>query len=213
MRVIINWYDTDRAFLSASNVFDDELTAANTWELHGGIATAPASTAYFTIAVLKHNAAFNAWCDSMFAERFPVCFLAYRGSAQTISSGAYATIEFDSEAYDHGSIYDNASNYRFTVPTTGIYSMTASVFWSTAAADGQEIRIKFYLDGSTDICETIYTTGAASAIRTTAIVPARLMTAGEYYVVRVYHNKGSDMNTTGAAGADSYTFFTATKIG
>jgi len=44
-------------------------------------------------------------------------FQAYRNSAQTISSGVETKAQFNLESFDASSIYDNTTNYRFTVPS------------------------------------------------------------------------------------------------
>jgi hypothetical protein len=44
-------------------------------------------------------------------------FQAYLSSAQTVTSGVEAKVQFDSEDFDSDNIYDNTTDYRFTVPS------------------------------------------------------------------------------------------------
>ena len=45
-------------------------------------------------------------------------FLAQATSNQALAHSAYVKIAFDTELYDVGGVYDNATNYRFTVPAS-----------------------------------------------------------------------------------------------
>ena len=56
-------------------------------------------------------------------------FLAQATSNQALTSGAYVKIEFDTELYDVDGVYDNTTNYRFTVP-----SGEAGYYWMYSTA-------------------------------------------------------------------------------
>lgn len=62
-------------------------------------------------------------------------FEATRSSDQTLSSGVYAKIQFDTETFDTAGAYDNSTNYRFTIPSSqaGKYYIYAS---ATISSDG-----------------------------------------------------------------------------
>ena len=44
-------------------------------------------------------------------------FLAFLTANQTITNVTWTKVQFDSEVYDADSVYDNSTNYRFTVPS------------------------------------------------------------------------------------------------
>ena len=44
-------------------------------------------------------------------------FMVYRSTAQTISNSTETKVLFQTEVFDSDSAYDNATNYRFTVPS------------------------------------------------------------------------------------------------
>lgn len=56
-------------------------------------------------------------------------FLANLSTNQTITNVSWTKVQFDNEVYDTNSAYDNASNYRFTVPTgqSGKYSINLTI--------------------------------------------------------------------------------------
>ena len=44
-------------------------------------------------------------------------FEAYLSATQTVSDATATKVQFDTEVFDTDSTYDNATNYRFTVPS------------------------------------------------------------------------------------------------
>jgi hypothetical protein len=44
----------------------------------------------------------------------PVCFHAEQSAGNSIADAAWTKVEFDTENYDYGSVFDNAANFRFT---------------------------------------------------------------------------------------------------
>jgi hypothetical protein len=64
-------------------------------------------------------------------------FLAQATVNQALANNAYVKIAFGTELYDVGGVYDNATNYRFTVPASeaGYYWLysTARIAHATAA--------------------------------------------------------------------------------
>ncbi len=63
-------------------------------------------------------------------------FKASLGSNQTVTSGVITKIQCNTEAYDTGSMYDNATNFRHTPTIAGIYSYKIWVFGGTNVANG-----------------------------------------------------------------------------
>lgn len=62
-----------------------------------------------------------------------VAFLAHLGSAQNTTNGT-SKVNLNSESYDEGSDFDNATNYRFTAPVNGVYHFDAGIRTGNAAA-------------------------------------------------------------------------------
>lgn len=57
----------------------------------------------------------------------PYKFMAHRVTNQSISSNTATKIQFATEDYDDNNNYDNATNYRYTAPVTGLYFINAIV--------------------------------------------------------------------------------------
>lgn len=76
----------------------------------------------------------------------PYSFRAYQSSNQSVPAATQTKIQFQSESYDLGSNFDNATNYRFTAPITGIYHFDAR----TQSSNGSQsqILITLYKNGA-----------------------------------------------------------------
>jgi hypothetical protein len=84
-------------------------------------------------------------------------FYAYLSSNQTVTAGVITKVQCNTEEYDLGSNYDNATNYRFTPTTPGIYQFN---FVTTASGSGGT-TIWVYKNGSA-IREGARTAGAGA---------------------------------------------------
>jgi hypothetical protein len=84
-------------------------------------------------------------------------FYAYLSANQTVSTGVVTKLQINTEEYDLGSCYDNATNYRFTPTTAGIYQINSLI--QANGSGGTTIWI--YKNGST-IREGSRTAGAGA---------------------------------------------------
>ena len=92
---------------------------------------------------------------------------AYRNGAQNISSPT--KIQLETENYDPGANFDNATNYRWTCPTAGKYLVTWQVVATSVAANecvaaylyknGSQLTVSQQCNGANS--NTIYTPGTA----------------------------------------------------
>ena len=72
-------------------------------------------------------------------------FFAHRSSSQSISGGAYTRINFQTEVFDIGSCYDNATNYRFTPNVAGYYWLGSTI---GLGAPNNRYTVYLYRNGS-----------------------------------------------------------------
>jgi hypothetical protein len=72
----------------------------------------------------------------------PNKFFAYRNAAQNSVVG-FTKLNFDTELFDTGSNYDNATNFRFTAPIAGFYSFSGNV-----TATNTELTVGVYKNGT-----------------------------------------------------------------
>lgn len=72
------------------------------------------------------------------------------GTDQTgLSASVFHKVNFDTELYDNGNNFDNTTDYEYTVPYSGIYLVTFSVYISSV--DDQIIFVPRLLKNSTEI--------------------------------------------------------------
>ena len=74
-------------------------------------------------------------------------FSAYFGASQSISSGAFVKLQFNTENFDTNSNYDSTTNYRFTPTVSGYYLFTAQAQFNLPASSGQNI-LALYKNGT-----------------------------------------------------------------
>ena len=123
----IAFYLADKSYLSEVVIRSAAvLSVAGEWITISGVANTPVGARYASPYVLKNNTAFHLALDTMGIRRMPVAAFAYGGST-TIPDSSTTQIEFDTEDYDYGDIYDNTTDYEVTIPVDGLYDFTASV--------------------------------------------------------------------------------------
>ena len=68
-----------------------------------------------------------------------VAFSAYQSSAQSISSGSWTKVQFQTKEYDTISGFDNTTNYRFQPTVSGYYQIDGRFIGSTSNITGVSI--------------------------------------------------------------------------
>ena len=113
---------------------------------------------------------------------------AKRSGNQTIGNDSWTKVQFDTESFDIGGDYDNATNYRFTAPVTGYYLVNTLITWGNIS--GEDHYTKIYKNGTGIITNAIHgVTGNAYSQVISDIVP---LTAAQYVEIYVYQNSGGD---------------------
>jgi len=130
-------------------------------------------------------------------------FSAVPSSSQTISTASFTAVNFQTEIYDTASAYDGTN--KFTVPSGqgGKYFFKANLSIDSVY-DGDIIIGNLYKNGNADV-------GSENeSVRTRYIVPKDNTTvtfnicglveasAGDYFQVYIYHNRGSDRTLNSA---------------
>lgn len=133
-------------------------------------------------------------------------FRAYRSSSdQTLTGNAYTTLQYQTENYDSGGEYDNATDYDFTAAAAGIYAVEVALYSghaTAAVADG--LTIELFKNGSA-LC-VIYEWRCEVAgnrfqvHKGSAIVK---LAAADVLLFKVYINDVSNW-TAGASATQSY---------
>jgi hypothetical protein len=73
-------------------------------------------------------------------------FLAQRSTTQSITQNSATKVQCNTEIFDSGGYYDNATNYRYT-PPAGNYILAASVEYNDPG-DQKIMRVYFYKNGA-----------------------------------------------------------------
>ena len=78
-------------------------------------------------------------------------FKAYLSSSQSISDASQTKIQFDTEDFDTDNVYDNSTNYRFTVPSGGAgkyFIFAKAEADATAASTLERLSLTIFKNGS-----------------------------------------------------------------
>jgi hypothetical protein len=130
-------------------------------------------------------------------------FSAVPSSSQTITSGVWTAVSFQTEIYDTASAYDGTN--KFTVPTGegGKYFFKANL--SIDSVYDQDIIVgALYKNGNSDIGsenESVRTRHIVAKDNTTVtfnICGLVEASAGDYFQVYINHNRGSDRTLNSA---------------
>ena len=88
-------------------------------------------------------------------------FSAYLNAAQTVTSGVYTKVAFNTKAFDTATAYDNVTNFRFTPQVAGYYQVNSLI--QTVGTTTQSVYINaIYKNGS------VYRYGTQTAVTFTA---------------------------------------------
>ena len=118
--------------------------------------TALAATPASTDELLISDAGTLKRIDASFFQNTPA-FYAELSSAQTTTDGSATKVNFNTEVFDSGSVYDNSTSYRFTPGVAGKYFVFSglSVYGTNAFTIGQSYYY-IYKNGSSYASEQHY---------------------------------------------------------
>ena len=82
-------------------------------------------------------------------------FFAYVKTQHNLTDATFVKVQFDEEEYDASSVYDKATNHRFTCAEAGRYFLSAHCMVRNAANNyyQQNVSVAFYKNGS-EHCRT-----------------------------------------------------------
>jgi hypothetical protein len=121
----------------------------------------------------------------------PAFFVQLSGD-QTISSGSWTKVTFQTEHKDTDNAYDNSTNYRFTPQKAGLYVFHFGT-GIESVTQGSDIDITLYKNGSNGMFGLYKlispkSTGAQNFMTTSVQVANG---SSDYFEVYFYHNTGS----------------------
>jgi hypothetical protein len=122
-------------------------------------------------------------------------FGARLSGTQSISNNSFTKVQFDTEDYDNGGVYDNSTNYRFTPGESGKFVIYGSCGIENID-DGKYFTIRIYKNGSSFTTPVASHTGVHGDQRFSFIFTINNTSSTDYYEVFIYHNHGNARNAS-----------------
>lgn len=122
------------------------------------------------------------------------------GSSQAVGTSSWTRVRFDTEVYDDGSNYDNATDYVFTAPHKGLYTFSAGAGFASHA-NRNIIRIST----SQEDFKGVQQSDPANAHSRNVVVSVAVvrLDKGDTADVDVWQDTGGNLNVLGNA-IDTY---------
>ena len=147
-------------------------------------------------------------------------FQASLSASQTLTDDTSVKVQFDSKLFDTDSAYDNATNYRFTVPsgTAGKYHFYAqsSCYGDGSNQDVLDFQLALFVNGSRNQYTYATPEAVTPAWRYINITLSKVLDLSDGDYVEVYAQVNSDSGTSrlwGEASGATRTHFGAYRIG
>ena len=136
-------------------------------------------------------------------------FEAYVSSGQTITSAVETKVQFNTERFDTNSVYDNATNYRFTIPSgqDGKYFIYSIIKPFNSNNDSHYSNLLVKLNGSTFFSQSFDFTGS-TILRQSNHTYTGIINLVENDYIEIY----GQTNGTGTISILSGSYFGAFKI-
>jgi len=143
----------------------------------------------------------NSWGSITVGDNTPA-FYAVHSTGQSINTGTWTKVTYDSEVFDTDNCYDNATNYRFTPTTAGKYFVCGWHHINAAAIKHTAI----YKNGSSIVAHRLDNAGAEEAtIRAISIVDMNGST--DYLEIYARQEQGTTQNIEGNTSNHRTGFF------
>jgi hypothetical protein len=145
---------------------------------------------------------------------YSLCGRATASSAQTIMSGTPANLTFATEDYDYSAMHDTGS--RVTVATAGVYQFSATVPWAGSIAGYRSATIKRF--NSSNVLQTLvaqHSWDAGDSSTSTWVsncAGSCLMAVGDYVVVEVDQNTGSNLDVIYGFGQGAHLEWNCVRV-
>ena len=124
-------------------------------------------------------------------------FRAHKAANQTISNITWTKVQLDTEDFDSGSIFDNATNYRYTPNIAGKYNITAiAAFASLTVAKTMFVGI--YFNGAL-FASASAIPGATSDSAANVSIPVSFNGSTDYVELYVWQNTGGNLTLYGTS--------------
>jgi hypothetical protein len=139
-------------------------------------------------------------------------FKAYRTGSQSVSSGVVTKVQFQTEELDPSGIYDNATNYRFTVPAggAGLWQINAHFSAGSGSINSSNCAGYLYVNGTVRHYSLKYKTTGNMYWHNIVLVTIFDLAEGDY--VEVFVNVNGTNPEVQGSGNDNRSSFSAFKL-
>lgn len=141
-------------------------------------------------------------------------FFVYRYTAgdQSLTAGTATKVQFDDEFYDTDNAYDDATNYRFTVPSgkAGKYFIYSALRVDGTSMNNGQIRI--YKNGAGVVRDqSLFTSNSVSSfsLKTYAVID---LAVNDYVEIYVLINNGSSITVDAKLDPMTVSYFGGYRI-
>lgn len=133
---------------------------------------------------------------------------AYINAAQSIADSVVTSISFNTETYDVGSMHDNVSPTRLTVPNGagGVYLIDTQVTFAASAVGRREVYL--YKNGSLIATQRVLNPDGALSTEI-HLACQDVAVAADFYEVKVFQNSGGALNVN---PNERITYVSTTKV-
>jgi len=165
-----------------------------------------------TLAVASGATISNAGTASGFGGTNTPYFKAYRTGSQSVSSGVVTKILFQTEELDPSGIYDNATNYRMTVPAgaAGLWQINAHFSAGSGSINSSNCAGYLYVNGAVRHYSLKYKTTGNMYWHNIALVTIFDLAEGDY--VEVFVNVNGTNPEVQGSGNDNRASFSGFKL-
>jgi len=216
----ILWYDEDKNFDSSTTVYFSPVDTVDTWQTEMMIVTCPTDCAFAAPSFTRTNAGagdeYFAYLD--YAGVIPITrsFRAFQDGNTAYASGS--VVEFDAEEFDYVGMYDNAADYDWTCPASGVWVL------QSGAVNNSDLDTDNYADLIMYWSDDDWTSSDVLAYGTKPHAPSDdyqvhmlcgyigYFNRGDKVKVYFYHGNGGNLTLLGTA-AGIHTWFSGFELG
>lgn len=137
-------------------------------------------------------------------EKVTISATVYLSSSQTITTATDTKVGFNAELHDTAAAFDAATNFRFTAPRAGEYSIQSVLSYDNGANSSVTTRVK---KNGTTVSRAIYGSTLAIAAAAPPTDINLQLAAGDYVEIWTEHAHGSNRDILGSATFYSWASF------
>ena len=121
-------------------------------------------------------------------------FAAYNDAAQSIGSGAWTKLIFNTESWDTDSAFDSSTNYRWTPGETGKYLIWSNVYLTSATYG--DVKLYVYKNGSSTSYRYVMKQADGSGMEVVALMS---LSSTDYVEMYLYAHGGTAVTEASAS--------------